>query len=295
MNSIVSVIIPTYGRPDFLQRAIESVLNQTYQHVEIIVVDDNGKGTKHQIETEEIISRYSNVKYIIHDINKNGSAARNTGIDNANGKYICFLDDDDEFLPQKIEKQIFIMENNDCIACICGHYRCFEDGRVESYGVSLSGDIVYEILSYKVDLTSGSSLMVRADICRDIKWDESLKRSQDYNFLARVAAAGKIIVFDEPLVRINTHSGSYHLKNFEEIEQNYTKYMRSIEHIIKKLPLSYQRNIYLINNFQMLKNAIKKRKAKKAITYYFKCGNIFITGIKLVKVLITWMKKKIKQ
>ena len=105
-NPIVSVIITTFARPDNLIRAIKSVLNQTYKPIEIIVVDDNGKGTPSQQETEKILREYicsGAIQYITHDMNKNGSAARNTGFRASMGEYVNFLDDDDEFAPTKIE------------------------------------------------------------------------------------------------------------------------------------------------------------------------------------------------
>ena len=101
--NLVSVVIPTYKRPELLLRTIKSVLNQTYPEIEIIVVDDNGKGTTAQKQSEAIIrSLKGNITYLIHDINKGGSAARNTGWKASKGLYITFLDDDDEISEKKI-------------------------------------------------------------------------------------------------------------------------------------------------------------------------------------------------
>ena len=108
-NVLVSVIIPTYKRPDKLDVAINSVLRQTYPNVEVIVVDDNDPDTEGRRLTEEKMSKFndeSRVKYIKHDHNKNGSAARNTGARASKGEYVAFLDDDDEYLPNKIESQL---------------------------------------------------------------------------------------------------------------------------------------------------------------------------------------------
>ena len=106
MEEKVSVIIPTYNRAESLKRAIDSVLNQTYKNVEIIVVDDNNPNTTYREENEKSIKKYygenEKVKYIKHPENKNGAAARNTGIRNATGKYITFLDDDDYFMNNRI-------------------------------------------------------------------------------------------------------------------------------------------------------------------------------------------------
>src|SRR5690606_21643920 len=110
---IVSVIIPTYNRPERLTRAINSVLDQTYKNIEVLVVDDNNPHTDFRKETEIVMRKYKDndqVKYIKHPRNKNGAAARNTGIQASAGKYIAFLDDDDEFLPNRIEKLVNKME-----------------------------------------------------------------------------------------------------------------------------------------------------------------------------------------
>lgn len=117
----VSVVIPTYKRPKYLKRALDSVLRQTYKNIEIIVVDDNNSDDEYRIETEKFMKKFndSRIKYIKHERNKNGSAARNTGIKNSSGKYITFLDDDDEFADQRIEKLVQCMENLDesWVAC----------------------------------------------------------------------------------------------------------------------------------------------------------------------------------
>ena len=103
---LVSVVIPTYGRSNLLGRAIDSVLNQTYGNIEIIVVDDNGIGNSHQRQTEELLQKYierNEIIYIKHQKNSGGSVARNTGIRSSKGEYVALLDDDDEWFPDKLE------------------------------------------------------------------------------------------------------------------------------------------------------------------------------------------------
>src|SRR3989338_8677774 len=99
----VSVIIPTHNRPELLKRAVKSVLNQTYKDLEVIVVDDGLEK-----RADETVNSFndSRLKYIQHPEEKGGSAARNTGIKNSSGEFIAFLDDDDEWLPEKLEIQI---------------------------------------------------------------------------------------------------------------------------------------------------------------------------------------------
>lgn len=107
-NPKVSVIITTYNRQETLSRAIQSVLDQTYQDFEIIVVDDASK-----VSQEEIVSSFNDdrIKFIRHSINKGGSAARNTGIAASLGEYIAFLDSDDQWLPDHLSCQIKSFEN----------------------------------------------------------------------------------------------------------------------------------------------------------------------------------------
>jgi len=116
MGTKVSVIIPTYRRSEFLTRAINSVLQQTYKNVEIIIVDDNGVGTADQIETEESLKNVfggeEHIKYIKNEKNVGASQSRNNGVANSCGEYICFLDDDDVYLPDKIEGQLKFMQDN---------------------------------------------------------------------------------------------------------------------------------------------------------------------------------------
>jgi len=99
----VSVVIPTCNRPDLLPRAIKSVLAQTYQDFEIIVVDDGREKS-----SENVVAGIGDarLKYIKQTDKKGGSAARNTGIKAAAGDFIAFLDDDDEWLPEKLDKQV---------------------------------------------------------------------------------------------------------------------------------------------------------------------------------------------
>lgn len=113
MSIKVSVIIPTYNRAEFISDAIESVLNQTFEDYEIIIVDDGSTDN-----TKQIVQSYtSKVKYYYQE-QSGVSSARNYGIKAATGEYIAFLDSDDQFLPQKLEKQVEVLENNPRIGIV---------------------------------------------------------------------------------------------------------------------------------------------------------------------------------
>src|SRR5678815_5471292 len=105
----VSVVIPTRNRAEFLRAAIQSVLNQTFQGFEIIVVDDASED-----KTPEIVRTFTDTRmtYVRHDTNKGQGVTRNDGISRASGEFIALLDDDDEWLPGKLEKQIRVLDSS---------------------------------------------------------------------------------------------------------------------------------------------------------------------------------------
>ncbi len=184
MKEMVSVIIPTYKSDVTLNRAIDSVLNQTYEEIEVIVVDDNDPNTTERIQTEALMQKYSDnykVKYIKHKKNKNGSAARNTAFANSTGKYIAFLDDDDYYLPNKLNNQVkFLNENPNYDGCYCWR-RQFDQNVCGEY----EGNFSYEILS--LDFTPYTScVMVRRECYENLNgFDEHYYRHQDFEFLLR--------------------------------------------------------------------------------------------------------------
>lgn len=116
MQELVSIIIPTYMRPGMLDRAINSCLNQTYENIEIIIVDDNEPNSEGRKLTEEFMKKYEDnnkIKYVKMRTNSGGCLARNKGVKESRGEYIAFLDDDDYFFKTKIEEQLkFMIENN---------------------------------------------------------------------------------------------------------------------------------------------------------------------------------------
>lgn len=115
MEDLISVIIPTYQRSEFLMRAVDSVLNQTYSALEIIIVDDNGDNGFSRMTEEAVKAAYPHeerIRYIKNARNLGGAEARNNGAAQAKGVFLCFLDDDDIYLPEKLERQhAFMIEN----------------------------------------------------------------------------------------------------------------------------------------------------------------------------------------
>jgi len=176
---LVSIIIPTYNRPELLERACNTAYQQSYNNIEIIVVDDNSP-----TDYSEVLSSLEplNIKYIKRDLNGGGSAARNTGIDIAKGEFIAFLDDDDLWHEKKIEKQVASLSEK-VRASHCG-YELSSSGvkRIEKKSLITLTD-----LCVNNKLASTTGLLCCTKILKRMKFDESLKRAQDWDLYLRIA------------------------------------------------------------------------------------------------------------
>lgn len=196
---LVSIVITTYRGYEKLDRAIESVLAQTYPNIEIIIVDDNAKGTKERYLTEKVMERYQkdNIIYLKHDVNRNGAAARNTGIKAANGRYITFLDDDDYITEDRVEKAILQLKKNSASVFLCSV--CVVRKNIGKKIVHIPKKIcVKDILLNDSIIGTGSNLFVKMDVVNEVYgFDESFKRYQDREFLLRICKAGKICTSDK--------------------------------------------------------------------------------------------------
>lgn len=243
---VVSVVIPTYNRANKLQRAVDSVLNQTMGDLEVIVIDDASKD-----HTPTVMERYcdSRVEYYRHNINKNGSAARNTGIKHATGDYIAFLDSDDEWLPHKLELQLArIQEVTNTVAVYCDVELKRESGLKKSWSIlkkswdSRRGrdklkeggeDLIKDILQKELSVFAGSTLLVDSEVVRSISgFDERFPRHQDLEFLIRVLRQGRLQCVPRPLVKIHETDSGIQPETVREAKQLYFgKFSKTIEEL----------------------------------------------------------------
>ncbi len=181
MNPLVSIVIPTYGRPDQLARAINSCLKQKYEAVEIIVVDDNNPDTDARKLTESVMAAFEKnpkVVYIQHERNKNGSAARNTGFRNSKGEFIAFLDDDDEFYPTKVANQVKRLKElpDDFGLCYSKYETCKRGKRILICRETREGNLLLDALMRNMFISAGSNLLIRRKAFEEIGgFDESFK------------------------------------------------------------------------------------------------------------------------
>lgn len=191
---LVSVIIPTHNRAELLERALRSVLAQTYANLEVVVVDDASAD-----DTRSLLTRLgvAGLSYVRHEVARGGSAARNTGIRIARGRYIAFLDDDDEWEPEKIRRQVPLLDRYDAILCMYSM-----DGRAIKGGGGVSVGLE-ELRRGFVRGGSASALIVKAEIAKELLFDDTLPRCQDWDFCIRLAQRYTLGCLDEALVRYN--------------------------------------------------------------------------------------------
>ncbi|RPH05739.1 MAG: glycosyltransferase [bacterium TMED46] len=260
----ISVIIPTYNRKHTLQRAIDSVLAQTFKPYEIIIVDDGSKdGTK-----EWLLQNYPSVQ-CIHQPNNGVSSARNKGIQISQGSWIALLDSDDEWMPEKLEYQSkFIEVNRDSSFChtneiwIRNGVRVNQMKKHKKYG----GDI----FKYCLDICriSPSSSIIKKDVFEEVgTFDESLTVCEDYDLWLRVTAKFNILFLDEPLIK--KYGG--HLDQLSRVPEGIEQYrIRSLEKILSMGLLTETQfrlaKDMLIHKLNIYAKGLKKRDKYEELT-----------------------------
>lgn len=268
MEPLVSVVIPTYKRPTDLKRAVDSVLNQDYKNIEIIVVDDNNAGTSERAETETLMEQYAEntkVKYLKHDKNRNGSAARNTGWKSAKGKYITYLDDDDEISKSKIKKQVECLETLDDSwgACYTAYRLVKADGSYQISSESRSGDVYLYALMRTMFMGSGSNLFLRKSVVDEIGgYDESFQRNQDIEFMARALEHHKLAYIDEELLIIHQDRTPTH-RTYEQINSYSEHYINKFTDRFNKLSKKDRKKVISVISLERSRVALYHKKYKE--------------------------------
>lgn len=267
-KGLVSVIITTYGRAgNLIFEAINSVRNQTYNNIEIIVVDDNGKGTDTQKSNELLFEKEEDIKYIANEKNSGAQVSRNVGIIEAEGEYIACLDDDDIWMPEKIEKQVRLMEEQNLALVFCNGYRFYNDDLNDKklYQFNFISD---RLLDFTTELRSdhiGSTsipLMRKSYLSQTGLFDVDMPARQDYEMWLRFCKYYKVKGIDEPLFYYRYHSGVRITKSFE-------KEIRSYQLLLKKYKDDYNKDYFAKSNilFTMCRTYLKSSHFIKALIY----------------------------
>ena len=206
MEPLVSVIIPTLDRPKYLAAAVNSVLRQTVQNFEVLVVDDGSSGALGPMLEAFDDGR---IRYFRHDSNRGEAAARNTGIVNARGAYVAFLDDDDEWLPAKLSLQLERFSGcPDTVGCVYGGHEAIRarDGQVVSRQTPTKrGDLSRELLKANILGPPSTVMLTRACLDRTGLFDENITFGVDYDLWIRVAKAYHFDYVPDIVTRYTIH------------------------------------------------------------------------------------------
>lgn len=206
----VSVIIPTYNRADLIQDSIDSVLWQTFEDYEIIIVDDgstdNTREVLHPLIQEGVI------RYVRQD-NQGESAARNHGIKLARGDLVAFLDSDDLFLPEKLAKQISLLEENPALGMVHSDFVRFDHDTGVDLGyrstAHLSGWVYPQMLLQWSVLIATPTVMIPKEVLEHVGgFDERMHWAEDIDLWRRIARLYPIQSIPEALTRVRTHQDS---------------------------------------------------------------------------------------
>ena len=261
----ISVVIPTYNRVELLKRSIDSVINQTIKPFEIIIVDDGSNdGTEAMVK-----KKYDSLK-LIKQKNKGASAARNTGIKASSGEWICFLDSDDEWKNNKLEKQITFVANNSDYKFFHSNEIWIKNGKRinqkkkhKKYG----GNIFKKCLD--MCRISPSSVLINKNIFEEVGFfNENLIVCEDYELWLRICDKYKVFFIDEPLIiKYGGHQDqlSYSIDSIE------CHRIKALEYLLST-SLSKENRDYtiqmLISKISIYLNGLIKRGKKHEIAVY---------------------------
>lgn len=225
----VSVIIPTYNRPDLLRRAIESALNQTYPNIEVIVVDDHS-----DYDLDLLRKEYPSVKFYMNSENRGGCYSRNRGIREASGEYINFLDDDDELLPEKVERQVkkFFDSQFENVGFVTAHTEDNRSGKTVIKKNRASGDMYRQLLK-KFAISGIETLLIKKECLLETGgFDDKLQSSQEYDLMIRLSDKYSVDYVDQVLSREH--------RSRDQISLNFGKKMAGARYLFQKHDRRYK-------------------------------------------------------
>lgn len=224
---MVSVIIPSYNRASTIKRAAESVLNQTYSDLELIIVDDGSTDN-----TKEVVeSIHDNRLHYIYQDNAGACVARNNGIAYARGEWIAFQDSDDEWLPVKIEKQLNALYTFDADVCICQVRKHYVDksAPLKIWPNILATKTLTRNEVIKRPVTTTQTIIAKKEVFEDIKFDPLVKKGQDYDWSIRASENYQFVFLKEALVEQYFQNDSITMGGLE-------KAIEMRKHFISKYP-----------------------------------------------------------
>jgi len=266
-NPTVSVVIPTYNRAHLVGRAIQSVLNQTYQDFEIIVVDDCSSDNT-EVIIKKIQEQDKRIRYIKLRKHRGGAVARNVGIKAAKNKYIAFQDSDDVWLSAKLEKQVDVFKNVSYNVGVVytGFWRVENNEKIyipSHWVTKKEGDIHTEIL-YGNYIATPAAVVKKECFDKAGIFDESLPRLQDWELWIRISNYYHFRCIDEPLLF------AYHIPSGITANQNALSI--AVDLISEKHSGVIKKNKKILSKFYLYLGSLlsSNNKIKKGRNYLIK-------------------------
>lgn len=290
-QGLVSVIIPTYKRADKLLRAVNSVCNQTYRKIEVLVVNDNENDDDYTRALVELMSKITDtrVRLVFQEKHINGAAARNAGIRIAQGEFIAFLDDDDYWDATKIEKQIKTFATLDeSYGAVSTMFKSFLDDKIIAKSIPYQDGLIWEnILLRRCDVTTCSVLVRHTALDKTGYFDESLLRHQEIQLLSYLCHDYKLHLLKEYLLYVDAwgenNPSPEKLINIKE------SFFKSVQPLMDEMPKRKQRRIRIMHSFEIAYAYFISKNIGKCIKYslpLFTCPLCIFYAIERVLVRI---------
>ena len=258
----VTVVILTYNRATILRRAIQSVLDQTFRDFELFVVDDCSTDHTHQTVKSFADER---INYIRHKKNKGEGEGRNTGLKHATGEYIGYLDDDDEWLPEKLKLQVECLDRSllEVGAVHCGRLDVdLETGKVLGTKVyQEKGDLFSRLL--KGNFLTLSSVLVRAKCFEKAgEFDCNIAFGLDWDMWLRISQKFQFECISQPLLKYGIHNNALS-KNLGRRIDGYEAWLKKYDQFIRKDLKGYSDRYYILGLLYCMNG--ETRKGRKVI------------------------------
>ena len=264
IEGLVSVITPTYHSSEYIERAIDSILGQTYKKIECIVINDNIPGDKYSVELYKKIEKYkSDPRFVFleQEIHVNGAVARNYGIQHAHGEYIAFLDDDDWWKCDKIMRQVAFIKKQEhqCggVSTLVEYYE--NDTAVRWMRPYKDGKITKQILRREIDVNTGTFMAKHAALDVTGGFDPKLKRHQEVQLLTNFTDVYQIKLLPEYLMCYNTSSNN-NMPNSERLRSLKEDFFASVMPIMKKYNKNEIYRIKALHKFELAYIELREKK-----------------------------------
>lgn len=271
MSPLVSVVLPTYGRPDRLRCAVESVAAQTYDNIQLIIVDDHSPTPSEEVLDDVSLDGLV-VEHIRHEVNQGANAARNTGIRASDGEFVAFLDDDDEWKPEKIQRQVETFQStSDRVGFVYTGTEYHYDGYTRTVAHTNRGDVTRAILT-GASFAQFSAVMVRRSVIEETGLpDEEFPSWQDREWYLRLSLHCEFEPIPEPLTVRHRDGDDAISTNYEKKRDvSYPMFIEKHRSLAASYGRRYERALIASLSESLAGAAVKNGYYSDARKYYLK-------------------------